>query len=258
MKSSTFQSVHLAASLENSALRRVLNFFLSLASSFPEATSFPGPFDAIGSFADEELAEADKDKFFTTSFDFDTIISSSFCSCIPFAIVEQLCKRKFWAQQRELTWLMLNRWRRLFQSSRVCKDRIAGKLPRQMKGRNYVNFLNLNHWAILRKKLEGNLFGNPKVGNKKWQHNFHLSSAVVLHMKSLFDRKKDLRPKLHGQYGCLRREHLSLEYIFEFHTSSSSSSFQDYMENSPRINSWSPWNSCSKWLKIDRRSERNL
>ena len=52
--------------------------------------------------------------------------SFSFCSCILFAIVlDQLVKLKFWAQQVELKWLMLNRWRRLFHSSRV-------KLPCQV------------------------------------------------------------------------------------------------------------------------------
>ena len=42
------------------------------------------------------------------------------CSCILFAIVlVQLVKLKFWEQQSKLKWLMLNRWRRLFCSSRV-------------------------------------------------------------------------------------------------------------------------------------------
>ena len=59
-------------------------FLLSLASGFPEAMSFSGPFDAIGSFEDEELAETVEDRFI--GFDFATIISS-FCSCILFAIV---------------------------------------------------------------------------------------------------------------------------------------------------------------------------
>ena len=43
-----------------------------------------------------------------------------FFSCILFAVVlGQLVKLKFWAQQRELKWLRLNKWRRLFHSSRV-------------------------------------------------------------------------------------------------------------------------------------------
>ena len=58
-----------------------------------------------------------EDKFIAISFDFATIISSSsFCSCILFAIVlEQLVK----LSAAELKWLMLNKWRRLFHSSGV-------------------------------------------------------------------------------------------------------------------------------------------
>ena len=51
--------------------------------------------------------------------DMDTTLSSSFWSCILFAIVEQLKKPKFSVQQVELKWLILNKWRSLFHSSRV-------------------------------------------------------------------------------------------------------------------------------------------
>ena len=44
-------------------------------------------------------------------FDFATILSSSFCSCILFAIVL--------VQPVRLKWMMLNKWNRLFHSSRV-------------------------------------------------------------------------------------------------------------------------------------------
>ena len=48
------------------------------------------------------------------------IMLSPSCSCILFAIVSvQLAKLKFWAQQRELKWLMLNKQKRWFHSSRV-------------------------------------------------------------------------------------------------------------------------------------------
>ena len=61
-------------------------------------------------FADEELAGTCKDKFIAVGFDFATILSSSFCSCILFAIVlGQLIKLEFLAQQVELKWLMLNK-----------------------------------------------------------------------------------------------------------------------------------------------------
>ena len=64
---------------------------LALASSFPvDALSIPGLFDVIGWFTDEELVETVEVKFITVGFDFATILSSSWCSCILFAIV-------FWA-----------------------------------------------------------------------------------------------------------------------------------------------------------------
>ena len=40
--------------------------------------SFPGPFDAIEFFADEELGETCEDRFIGISFDFATILASSF------------------------------------------------------------------------------------------------------------------------------------------------------------------------------------
>ena len=58
-------------------------------------------------------------EIFTAGRGLDTTLSSPFCSCILFAIVEQLIKLKFLVQQVELKWLILNRWWRLFHSSRV-------------------------------------------------------------------------------------------------------------------------------------------
>ena len=82
--------------------------------------SIPGLLDGIGLFADEELVEAWEDRFIAVDFDFATLLSSPLCSCILSAIVlEQLIKLEFWAQQVELKWLMLNKWRRWFHSSRV-------------------------------------------------------------------------------------------------------------------------------------------
>ena len=59
---------------------------------------------------EEELVGIKEDRFVAVDFDFATILSSPFCSCIHFAIVlEQLIKLEFLAQQIELKWLMLNR-----------------------------------------------------------------------------------------------------------------------------------------------------
>ena len=91
-----------------------LEFIYLLASGFREhpicrldAWSIPGLFDAIGLFTDEELVETVTARFIAVGIDFAIILLSSSCSCILFAIVlVQLVKLKFWAQQRELKWLM--------------------------------------------------------------------------------------------------------------------------------------------------------
>ena len=72
--------------------------------------SFPGSEDAVGFFADEELAGTDEDRFIAVGLDFATILSSSFCSYTLFAIfLGHLIKLEFLAQQVELKWLMLNK-----------------------------------------------------------------------------------------------------------------------------------------------------
>ena len=116
---STCQGKHLSASLENSALRQVSNFF---SSCLPVSCScaFHRMWGCSHFFTDEELAGTVDDRFIAVSFDFATNCSSSFCSCTLFAIfLEQLIKLEFFAQQLELEWLILNRWRRLFHLSRV-------------------------------------------------------------------------------------------------------------------------------------------
>ena len=54
-----------------------------------------------------------------TGRDLDITLSPSFCFWILFAIVVQQIKLKFLVQRRELKWLILNNWRRLFHWSRV-------------------------------------------------------------------------------------------------------------------------------------------
>ena len=98
-----------------------LVFWNVLASSLPgnptcrlEALSIPGLLDAIGLFADEELVATKLVRFIAVGDDFATILFSYDCSCTPFGVLSvQLIKLKFLAQQVELKWLMLNKWRRL-------------------------------------------------------------------------------------------------------------------------------------------------
>ena len=74
-----------------------------------EASSIPGLLDTIGLFTDEELV-TELVRFIAVGLDFATVLFSSDCSCILFAILSvQLNKLKFFTQQRELEWLMLNK-----------------------------------------------------------------------------------------------------------------------------------------------------
>ena len=98
-------------------------------------------------------------------------------------------------------------------------DRVAGKLAATDESQEFCEFCESESWSNHEKEVTGkpvahenvtgklvasrNLedSGNPNAGNKKWPHIFHLSSAVVPHMESLFDLQKDLRPKPQGQLG---------------------------------------------------------
>ena len=73
---------------------------LILLTSLSIAVSIPRLVDAIRLFADEELVGTWEDKFVAVDFDFATLLSFPFCSCILFAIVlVQLIKLEFLAQQ---------------------------------------------------------------------------------------------------------------------------------------------------------------
>ena len=118
----------LSISLPSLSAASGLEFWFVLASGLPdnptcrlEALSIPGLLDAIGLFTNDELVATELVRFITVGLDFAQILFSSFCSCILFAIlsVMQLSKLRFLAQQRELKGPRLNKWRRLFHSSRV-------------------------------------------------------------------------------------------------------------------------------------------
>ena len=73
-----------------------------LQSDWQGALSISGLFDAIGLCSVEELVAAWEARF-NVGFDFATILSSPFSSCILFAIVSgQLVELTFWEQQTEL------------------------------------------------------------------------------------------------------------------------------------------------------------
>ena len=103
------------------------SWLCSLATGLPElfqsswqgALNISGLFDAIGLCRDEELVAACKTRF-NVCFDFATILSSPLSSWSMFAVVSGLHGRS-WNSERcliKLKCLMLNKWRRLFHSSR--------------------------------------------------------------------------------------------------------------------------------------------
>ena len=113
---STRQGMHPSVSLEKSTLRRMS--LVQHSSCFTEDLGISGLLDAIGLDAVVELVAIKEDLFLTAGRDLDTTLSS-FWSWLLFANVEQLIMLKFLVQQVELKWLILNKWRRLFHSSRV-------------------------------------------------------------------------------------------------------------------------------------------
>ena len=69
--------------------------FPILRSGFSEAIVIPGLLDAIGLDTEEERVAMEEDWLIAANRDLDTTLSSSLCSGILFATVEQLCKLKF-------------------------------------------------------------------------------------------------------------------------------------------------------------------
>ena len=66
------------------------------------SNEYPRLLDAVGRFTDEELAATEPVWFIAVGLDFDTILFSSDCSCILFAILSvQLIKLRFLAHQME-------------------------------------------------------------------------------------------------------------------------------------------------------------
>ena len=96
------QSMHLSAFLENSTLRRVLDFFLPSRVRFPcRCCEYPWAFSTQSGGSRMRNSRLDV-RFIAVGFNFATILSSSFCSSILFAVVlGKLVKLKFWSQQVE-------------------------------------------------------------------------------------------------------------------------------------------------------------
>ena len=68
--------------------------------------------------------------------------------------------------------------------------------------------------------------GNRKAERRKWPHYFlHILGSRVLHGQSLFDCGKHLRSKTFGRNGRPRRELGYLANVYEYHSSSISSSW---------------------------------
>ena len=122
--------------------------------------SIPGLLDAIGIFADEELAGTCEDKFIAVDFDFATMFTSPFCSCILFAIVlGQLIKLEFLAQQVELKWLMLNKMKKIVPLV-TCEITFGQNVCELLLG---INVSNLNFRIKIspaKQPIQSNLVGS--------------------------------------------------------------------------------------------------
>ena len=167
---------HPVAILENSTLRRDGNFDLCLYQV--SMTIQPVDLEAfsIGLFTDEELVRTEM-----TKPGFATILFSSFCSCILFAILSvQLIKLKLLAQQRELKWLMLNKMKKIvpFVTCEIsfCQDVC-----------NLVFGVNVPYWNLriqvdsVKQPIKSNYVGSWHMSHC-WTHTFefHLNHGFIV------------------------------------------------------------------------------
>ena len=108
--------------LQSRLRTRASDFWISShpAFRFPCSYKYPKSFGCNRTFCGWGTCRKMWRQVIAADFDFATLVSSPFCSCILFAIVSgRLVKLEFLAQQEELKTLMLDNWRRLFHSSRV-------------------------------------------------------------------------------------------------------------------------------------------
>ena len=66
---------------------------------------------------------------------------------------------------------------------------------------------------------------NPEAERRKWPHNYYILCSRVSHGQSPFDCEKDLRSRTDGRNGGPQRERENVENVYEYHSSSSSSSW---------------------------------
>ena len=107
---STRQGMHLAVALENLTLRQISNYFSSCF-HVPRSGEYPRTFGCNRTFCGWGTCRNMWRQVHRCRF--------RFCHDSVLSFLGQLIKLEFWAQQVELKWLMLNKWRRLFHSSRV-------------------------------------------------------------------------------------------------------------------------------------------
>ena len=143
----------------------------------------------------------------------------------------------------------------------------AGKPVATEENQEVWEFSESDSWSIHEDEVTGKLaaytkgavkpaafcisenLGNPQAERRKWPHNFfHILGSRVLYGQSLFDCEKDLRSRTHGRNGGPQRERGYLVNVYEYHSSSSSSSMIRIYDSS-RIMSRVLWRSYSKKLK---------
>ena len=126
--------------------------------------SISGLFDAIGLFADEEFVGTWEDKFVAVDFEWATLLSSPFCSCILFAIVLG----------------QLNKWWRFSHSSRV-KFPLVSNVCGLMFDINVSN-LNLRiKINPIKQPIQSNSVGSWYVSHRGTSSfNYHLNHGFIV------------------------------------------------------------------------------
>ena len=111
----------------------------------------------------------------------------------------------------------------------------------QPRGNLSLQKRNQEMWTFPNLKLGEDVTGKPVA----YKTATRVSSHSSPYGSSLLDRKEDLRTRTHGQRRELGREYGYLEHISDCHSSSGSSSWQDYEVDSRHVKN-NLWNSVGQ------------
>ena len=162
-----------------------LEFLLILLSRFPVAVIIQGLLDEIRLFADGELVGTWEDKFIAVDFDFATLFSYLFLLLQPF-------RHRFGAAYQagilsaasRAEWMILNKWRRLFHSSRV-------KFPLVKMSASWCLVSMYRIWILDSRLILSN--NQSKATVSSWHLSQCGTSAFDSHLNHGFNILKDIQ-----------------------------------------------------------------